>query len=319
MRRLARDGVGSGRLAFSSDGRQLYGLFGAQLVGWDLAGGSARPVWRAGSWLHGQGRRPLCSPCGRWLVEVGRYSLAVYDPSTPRSEQDRPAWAGDGSLRDAAFSPGGGELLTVCARTPYRDQTRCVTRWQVGTWAEQADPPAFGLEDEPDAVRGASSWLAVSADGSRVAADTYALRTDRSTRYDRTLTVWDRTTGRVVADGRVDSSGAERLLFTADGTGLLMDLCRSLVRHDAETLRLTAEYHPPDGSVLNETAVGADGRWVVAGIGERVVLLDPTTLQVGAEYDFGLGPLTRVAVAPDGLTAAACGVSGRVVLFDLDG
>jgi hypothetical protein len=48
-----------------------------------------------------------------------------------------------------------------------------------------------------------------------------------------------------------------------------------------------------------------------------VVLLDPTTLGVGAEYDFGLGHGVQVAVAPDGLTAAACGASDRVVVFDL--
>lgn len=56
---------------------------------------------------------------------------------------------------------------------------------------------------------------------------------------------------------------------------------------------------------------------VAAGSGSRVVRLDPTTLGVGAEYDFGLGYSVQVAIAPDGLTAAACGAPGRAV-FDLD-
>jgi hypothetical protein len=132
------------------------------------------------------------------------------------------------------------------------------------------------------------------------------------------LTLWDRATGEPLVDVRTRGSSIGRLLFTADGTGLLSDQFHRLVRYDAATLSEAAEFATPPGAQLDELAVCPDGRLVGVGMGEQVALLDPTSLRQLAAYDFGLGSMVRVAFAPDGLTAAACGQAGRVVIFDLE-
>lgn len=74
---------------------------------------------------------------------------------------------------------------------------------------------------------------------------------------------------------------------------------------DREVLTVTPH---PHGRTLF-TAAHADG---------RVRAWDADTLAARGEYDWGVGPVYRVAVSPDGLTAAAGGDDGRIVVWDLD-
>jgi WD40 repeat protein len=74
------------------------------------------------------------------------------------------------------------------------------------------------------------------------------------------------------------------------------------------------------GAYVTAAAVSRDGRRVLGGtVDGRTRLWDAAAGQVAAEYDWGLGEITRVAFAPDGLTAAATGKSGEIVIWDLDG
>jgi WD40 repeat protein len=95
------------------------------------------------------------------------------------------------------------------------------------------------------------------------------------------------------------------------------------------TERIDAVAFTPDGGrLLVGSAVGSVRAWDVPDLppppptdaeDETDV---PAKVRVRARparaFDWGIGPVTALAVAPDGLTAAAGGHAGQVVVWDLD-
>jgi WD40 repeat protein len=62
-----------------------------------------------------------------------------------------------------------------------------------------------------------------------------------------------------------------------------------------------------------------DGRWFLTASNEETVKCwDAATWTLKREYAWEIGGLRSVAVAPDGMTAAAGGDKAAIVLFDLD-
>lgn len=76
----------------------------------------------------------------------------------------------------------------------------------------------------------------------------------------------------------------------------------------------------PRGEWVSAVAVSADGRRVLTGTAKSDTRLwDAATGKVAREYDWGIGSVTAAAFATDGLTCAAGGAVGQVVIWDLDG
>ncbi len=67
-------------------------------------------------------------------------------------------------------------------------------------------------------------------------------------------------------------------------------------------------------------AVAGDphGRFLLSASGSSVSVWDPKTWKVAKTYDWKAGAITCLAVAPDGLTAAAGTATGKVVVWDVE-
>jgi WD40 repeat protein len=72
-------------------------------------------------------------------------------------------------------------------------------------------------------------------------------------------------------------------------------------------------------ALVNDLAATADGRRLVAGLNNGAIQVwDTTTGQPGPTFNWRVGGVWSVALAPDGLTCAAAGSQGRIVIWDVD-
>src|SRR5262249_1181836 len=70
---------------------------------------------------------------------------------------------------------------------------------------------------------------------------------------------------------------------------------------------------------VNDVAFTIDGRRLLTAGHDGVIRTwDVATKAAGLIYDWNIGPLTALTGASDGLTAAAAGSKGRVVIWDLE-
>lgn len=85
--------------------------------------------------------------------------------------------------------------------------------------------------------------------------------------------------------------------------------------------RIDALAFTPDGrALLTGTAVGIIRAWPAPEyLAAKIDQTGPAWFDLPAqEFDWGFGPVTTLSVAPDGLTAAAGAMDGRVIVWDLD-
>jgi WD domain, G-beta repeat/WD40-like Beta Propeller Repeat len=81
--------------------------------------------------------------------------------------------------------------------------------------------------------------------------------------------------------------------------------------------RIDAVAFTPDGRrVMAGTAAGTVRVWDLPDLAEETASAPQGPREV---FQWGIGPLTTLAVAADGLTAAAGGATGRVVVWDVEG
>ena len=70
---------------------------------------------------------------------------------------------------------------------------------------------------------------------------------------------------------------------------------------------------------MNAGVFSPDGRHILTGAHDGALRVwDAADGSPVKSFDWQIGPVTAVAFAPDGLTCAAAGTNGRVVLWDVD-
>lgn len=172
------------------------------------------------------------------------------------------------------------------------------TRWEVRVWDDVAEN-LRSVQTTP------AESLAVSPDGRWIAVGSLP---------DRTLEVWD-----VAANVRVHKLPAlpGRLSWP------LPDRIVAVSRRELSVWGTASDdpvlMVPDTGVGLLAEDVSPDGRFVAAGAADGVVRVwGMEESEPIASFAWDVGAIRGVAFAPDGLTCAAAGERGRVVLWDFE-
>ena len=185
------------------------------------------------------------------------------------------------ALKDGCFASGGEDA-------------------RIAVWCGDGPTPQHVLEGHTAPV----TQLAVSPDGRMLA----------SVSFDRTVRLWALDGG---SSRTLDTASAplNALAFLPDGAAVVTGSYDGTVRivpvdggQPPATMSL--------GVPVNTAAVAADGRVLIAGADGHIRVLS-RALTLEADIDLGNGPLTALAVTPDGRYAATAGMRTQVTLVDL--
>jgi WD40 repeat protein len=272
-------------LVFSPDGKQLaVGGSASHVQLWDLTTKKARPI------LGPRGPHRAVGFTAEGLFSCGAEFLRIRSSSWETYQQA----AALNYLHGAATADGKGAVLVGQKNYgPFLERLKLSEtpeqRWKSNGWGDRVPYRVCLCPDGQMLVSGLHSTVLLDPESGRV-----VRHLDSHPEAVPALAV--------SSDGRLYAVAAGTELAVYD---LAKDVRRG-VRNDGRKHFTDVAFHP-------------SGRLLAASSNnETVRLFDAKTLTQTAAFDWQVGPVRRIAFAPDGMRAAAAGKTGRVVVWDVD-
>jgi WD40 repeat protein len=181
----------------------------------------------------------------------------------------------------------------------------------VGLWDVQdcAWLPMVNGQDSP------STSLAFAPNGKTLATGHTIARYPR---HEHFVQLWDSTTRQVRGTLRGHGAEATTMAFAPNSRVLAATCGPALLVWDVVN-GATLVHHKIDYQHFKDVAFTPDGRFLLLARNDKTVRVWNTqNWQEQAAFDWDLGAIVSVAVAPDGMRAAAGGEKGKIVVWDLD-
>jgi WD40 repeat protein len=190
-----------------------------------------------------------------------------------------------------------------------------VSRWAVPSWT--ALPGGWGgTRGQNREERFPTGCLAYSPDGA-VLATSYGVRAKRG--YDSVIYLWDAVSGELRGQlfWEIVYSHPTAIAFSPDGKLLAGAYGPIANVFDVATEEKIATVKP-GSKHFKGLAFTPNGRLATVSNDRTVRVWEARTLKEVRAYEWKIGKLSAVAVAPDGQRMAAGGDTGRVVVWDVD-
>jgi WD40 repeat protein len=276
-------------LVFSPDGLELaVGGTGSHVQLWDLAQGKAKPVLGPQGPHRGVG---FLADDLLFTVTGGR-AVRVTSRRTPEPPVEVQT---DANYIHAAATADGKALVLV-------------GQLNYGPYLECRELPDLRLRW---ARRGEGRFIPFRIcscpDGQMVYATDIAAH------------LLDPQTGQTLRHILSHSNAVPAVAVSADGTllavaaGMQLEVCELASGQKRGSARSSGRRH------FTDVAFHPSGRVLAASSNnETVRMFDTSSLAEVAAFNWEIGPVRRLAFAPDGLRAAAAGKTGRIVVWDVD-
>lgn len=296
-------------IAFSPDGQFLATSSGDKTVRlWDLNG--PKEVRRFPGRPGTESFAPIAfSPDGRVLARGG-FGLEVWNVKTSRPLIADP----HADAKTLAFSPDGCEFAIGSQMT--------LRRWEI--------PSAHPLPEiwelnwrenrESSNLRYPCGAFAYSSDGSVMAAS-YGILGSGQYPFSSRILLWHRPTENPVTDLTENCSVSDprAILFSPDKTVLVGMYGPAIQVFNLTTRSVIAHIKKGKKHFMGMAFTPDGSRLVAVNNDSAVRMYDTTTWAEIGGYEWKIGCLRCLAVAPDGLRMAAGSDTGQVVVWDVDG